>query len=143
MAKFVGALPTDLVMQFSKLEGVTQQMFEDMTQAGAEVVLQNVRSRIPDGLRDAITEKNIVITKPYTTPSDGGVNTQIMIVDYFYNRYGIKTPAPLVANMYEYGSSSREKYPRKRFFRACFNRKQIETAMLEVQEKYLNGELPK
>lgn len=140
MARFEGALPDDLIRQFKALEINTREMFEEMTQAGAMVVMKNVKAKIPKGLAKSIHDENILITKPYTTPSDGGVNTQIMIVDYFYNRYDKKTPAPLVANMFEYGSSSREKYPREPFFRACFKRKQIETAMLEVQERYIRGD---
>jgi len=140
MAKFIENLPDDLIRQFKMLEINSHELFEEMTQAGAKVVMQQVKAKIPKGLAEAITDENITITKPYVTPSDGGVNTQIMIVDYFQNRYDKKTPAPLVANMYEYGSSSREKYPKQPFFRACFKRKLIETAMLEVQERYIKGD---
>lgn len=143
MAKFRDALPDELIRQFESMNIVTHEMLEEMTKAGAMVVMSNVKARIPKGLREVITDKNLLITKPYTTPSDGGVNTQIMIVEYFQNRYDKKTPAPLVANMYEYGSTSREKYPKQPFFRASFKRKQIETAMLEVQEKFISGEFSK
>ena len=59
-----------------------------------------------------------------------------MISGYFTNKDGKTTPAPLVANMFEYGSRSR-KYPKKPFFRSSFNKSQIEKAMLKVQEKYI------
>jgi hypothetical protein len=62
-----------------------------------------------------------------------------MIVGYFTNRNGERIPAPLVANMFEYGSSNR-KYPKKPFFRQSFNKAQIEKAMLRVQEKYIKGD---
>ena len=59
-----------------------------------------------------------------------------MISGYFTNRDGEITPAPLVANMFEYGSSKR-KYPKQPFFRQSFNAAQITKAMLKVQEKYI------
>jgi hypothetical protein len=62
-----------------------------------------------------------------------------MIVGYFTNKDGDTTPAPLVANMFEYGSSSR-KYPKQPFFRQSFNKGQIEKAMLRVQDKYIKGD---
>lgn len=140
MAKFKVELPNDLIKQFEKLEINTPQMLEEMTQAGARVVLENVRAKIPKGLAKSLSDDNLDITKPYRTPSDDGVNTQVMITGYFVNRYGKKTPAPLVANMFEYGSSSNPNYPRQRFFRIAFKQKQITEAMMKVQDKYLRGE---
>ena len=67
------------------------------------------------------------------------INCQAMIVGYFTNRNGERVPAPLVANMFEYGSSTR-KYPKQPFFRQSFNKGEIEKAMLRVQEKYIKGD---
>lgn len=138
MAKFTSALPTDLIKLFTELEINTEQMLGEMVTAGAEVAKSNIKAKMPPELRDSLTDENIILTKVYKTPSDDGINCQAMISGYFTNRYGERTPAPLVANMFEYGSSSR-RYPKKPFFRASFNKGQIEKAMLQVQKKYIEG----
>jgi hypothetical protein len=94
---------------------------------------------MPRELYEALGSDNIIVSRVYKTPSDDGINCQAMIVGYFTNRNGERIPAPLVANMFEYGSSNR-KYPKKPFFRQSFNKAQIEKAMLRVQEKYIKGD---
>lgn len=138
MAKFVGGLPEDLIKEFTKLEINTPKMLGEMVQAGANVAKANIKAKMPQALRDGLSDNNIILTKVYKTPSDDGINCQAMISGYFTNRDGVTTPAPLVANMFEYGSSSR-KYPKQPFFRQSFNKGQIEKAMLKVQEKYIKG----
>lgn len=136
MAKFVGGLPVELIKQFSTLEVNTDKMLGEMVQAGAEVAKSNIKAKMPPALRAGLTDNNIILTKVYKTPSDDGINCQAMISGYFTNRDGEITPAPLVANMFEYGSSKR-KYPKQPFFRQSFNAAQITKAMLKVQEKYI------
>lgn len=136
MARFEGGLPKDLIKQFEDLELNVENMLGDMVKAGAEVAKANIKAKMPKALREGLSDRNIILTKVYKTPSDDGINCQAMISGYFVNRNGETTPAPLVANMFEYGSHSR-KYPKKPFFRASFNKSQIETAMLKVQEKYI------
>lgn len=131
MAKFKAEIPKDLINSFKDLEANTDTMLSEMTKAGAEVVANNMQANAPDGLKDKIK-----ITKSYKTPSDGGVNTKVYISGYFINRYGKETPAPIVANMFEYGSSKRE-YPKKPFLRRSFRKNQIEQAMKKVQDKYI------
>ena len=140
MANFYLKLPDEEIKRFERLGVNTGKMLEDMTQAGARVVCDIVRAKIPKGLAKSLSDDNLGVTAPYRTPSDDGVNTQVMITGYFTNRYGKKTPAPLVANMFEYGSSSNPNYPRERFFRIAFKPEPIRKAMLEVQDKYLRGE---
>lgn len=140
MANFYVKLPDEEIKRFERLGVNTGKMLEEMTQAGARVVCDIVRAKIPKGLAKSLSDDNLDVTKPYRTPSDDGVNTQVMITGYFTNRYGKKTPAPLVANMFEYGSSSNPNYPRERFFRISFKPEPIRKAMLEVQDKYLRGE---
>ena len=139
MAHFEGTFATDLIKQFDSLEINCEAMFGEMVQAGAEVVQENVMAKMPQGLRDVITENNVTLTKVYKTPTDDGINCQCMITGYFENRDGKKTPAPLVANMFEYGSSLK-KYPKHPFFRTSFKKGPIEAAMLKVQKKYIEGE---
>lgn len=136
MAAFVGGMPDDLIKMFSELEKNTEQMLADMVTAGARVVEANVNAKMPRDLKKVLNGNNIKVTKAYKTPSDDGINAQVMITGYFVNRHNQVTPAPLVANIFEYGRSGAP-YPKKPFFRACFNEKQIETAMLKAQEKYI------
>ena len=139
MARFEGILPTELIKQFETLEVNTEKMLGDMVEAGAEVARQNVEAKMPRALRESLGSDNIIVSRVYKTPSDDGINCQAMIVGYFVNRDGETVPAPLVANMFEYGSSSRE-YPKQPFFRASFNKAQIEKAMLRVQDQYIKGD---
>ena len=136
MASFNADLPKDLIKLFTDLEINTEKMLGEMVEAGAEVARQNVKAKMPPAFRSGLAEDNIILTRVYKTPSDDGINCQAMISGYFTNKDGKETPAPLVANMFEYGSSKRE-YPKQPFFRSSFNKGQIERAMLKVQEKYI------
>ena len=139
MAKFTGELPTELIKQFETLELNTEKMLGEMVETGAEVARQNIEAKMPRALREALGSDNIVISRVYKTPSDDGINCQAMIVGYFTNKNGEKIPAPLVANVFEYGRSN-SPFPKQPFFRQSFNKGQIEKAMLRVQEKYIKGD---
>lgn len=138
MARFEGGLPTDLIKLFTELEINTEEMLSEMVEAGANVALKNVCAKMPRTLRAGLIQSGeaIKLTRVYKTPSDDGINCQVIITGYFINRYGEKTPAPLVANLFEYGRST-SPYPKQPFFRASFNKGQIEKAMIKVQEKYI------
>lgn len=135
MASFNGAMDSDLIKMFEQLEKDTPKMLEDMVKAGAEVVAENVNAKMPRALKNALTQP-VKITKPYITPSDNATNCQVCISGYFVNRYKQIVPAPLVANIFEYGRSGAP-YPKQPFFRACFSDKNIEKAMEKAQEKYI------
>jgi hypothetical protein len=139
MARFESLLPTELIKQFETLEINTEKMLGEMVEAGAEVAEKNIIAKIPRALYEGLGSDNIITSRVYKTPSDDGINCQAMIVGYFTNRDGETTPAPLVANMFEYGSSSR-KYPKQPFFRQSFNKGEISKAMLRVQDKYIKGD---
>ena len=134
MAKCELQLPNELIKEFEQLNKKSDEMFEEMTKAGAEVVYSNVKSNIPSSWRDSDIMNCLVISKTYKTPSDDGVNTKVMFSGYFKNKNGVKTAAPLVANVFEYGSSKVDKQP---FLRKSFKKAQIEKAMLHVQDKYI------
>ena len=136
MARFEGGLPDDLIKLFQELDINTEKMLGEMVEAGAEVARANVWAKMPRAFADSLTFDNVILTRVYKTPSDDGINCQVMISGYFNNEDGEETPAPLVANMFEYGSSKKE-YPKKPFFRSSFNKSQIETVMLRVQDKYI------
>lgn len=139
MAKFEMELPNDLIKQFEELEGNTTEMLGEMTKAGAEVVMNNVKANAPSSLRDSNIMQCLKMTKTYKTPSDDGINNKVAFYGYFINHRGVETPAPLVLNIFEYGSDSRG-IAKKPFFRKSFKKTDIERAMLEVQKKYIKGD---
>ena len=136
MARFKAELPNDLIKQFESLEKNTDKMLEEMTEAGAKVVLSNIKSSVPSSWYSSGIMKCLKVTRPYKTPSDDGVNTKIAFYGYFINRNKERIPAPLVANVTEYGRSN-SPYPKKPFMRRAFNRSKIEKAMQAVQDNYI------
>lgn len=136
MAKFVMQLPTEILKDIEYINGNSDKIFGEMTKAGAEVTVKNVKSNIPKSFVDSNIMNCLKVTKVYKTPSDQGINTKVGFFGYFTNHLGKKTPAPLVANVFEYGSSKFTKQP---FFRRSFKKAQIEQAMLEAQKKFSKG----
>lgn len=136
MATFNLSLPTEILEDLKKISDNSEQIFGAMTTAGAEVALSAVKANVPSSWKSSNIMNNIGITKEYKTPSDDGINTKVIISGYFQNRNDVKTPAPLVANVFEYGSS---KFPKRPFFRKSFNKKAIEQAMFNAQIKASGG----
>lgn len=136
MARFNAELPNDIIKQFETVEKNTDKMLEEMTEAGARVVLSNIKSSVPQSWYTSNIMRCLKITRPYKTPSDDGVNTKIAFYGYFINRNKERIPAPLVANVTEYGRSN-SPYPKKPFMRRSFKKAQIEKAMQAVQDKYI------
>lgn len=136
MARFDAEMPTELLKLFDELGAETQEMLGEMTQAGAEVVLKNVKSNVPASFRGSDIMNCLKITRVYKTPSDDGVNTKVAFYGYFVNKEGETVPAPLVCNVTEYGRSKAlvKKHP---FMRKSFRKKEIEAAMQKVQDKYI------
>lgn len=138
MAKLVMDIDDSVLKDISYIDKQFDHIFGGMTKAGAEVVYKNVISALPGALRSSGFAKNVKLSKVYKTPSDDGINTKVMITGYFINKDGRKTPAPLVANMFEYGSS-KKKYPKHPFFRKSFKKSQIMKAMEEAQKNLSGG----
>ena len=136
MAKFELELPTELMAQIEKLNKDSEKIFGGMTKAGAEVTLKTVKANAPQGWKNSRIMNNIKVTRTYKTPSDGGINNKVIISGYFINENGVKTPAPLVANVFEYGSSKFSKQP---FFRRSFRKSDIERAMRKAQKELSGG----
>lgn len=136
MAKFTMELPKEIMKDIEFINNNSDKIFGEMTKAGAETVVKNVRTNIPKGFADSDIMNCLKITKIYKTPSDDGINTKVAFYGYFINSNGVRTPAPLVANVYEYGSS---KFTKKPFFRRSFKKAQIEQAMLKAQKEYSRG----
>ena len=137
MARFKEELPNDLIKMFQNLDQDSEKMMGEMTKAGAEKVYKNVIKNIPKSFEASNIMKCLKITKVYKTPSDEGINTKVGFYGYFKNKRGITTPAPLVANVFEHGTSTVTKQP---FMRKSFRKAEIEAGMKKVQEKYLPKE---
>lgn len=137
MAKFDMELPNDLLKEFEKLNESTEKMIGEMTKAGAETVYKRVLKNIPKSFQNSDIMKCLKITKTYKTKSDDGINTKVAFYGYFKNKRGIEEPAPLIANVFEHGTSTVKKQP---FMRKSFNKTEIESEMKKVQEKYLPKE---
>ena len=136
MAKFELEFPNDILKDFEKIYGNTDKIFGEMIKAGAEVVEKNVKANVPESFKKSKIMKCLKVTKIYKTKTDDGINIKVAFYGYFINHNGVKTPAPLVANVFEYGSS---KVTKKPFMRKSFKKKQIEKAMLEAQKKASGG----
>lgn len=136
MAKFKAELPNDLIKQLGRLEKDTEKMLAEMTEAGAEVVLGNIKANVPSSWHSSNIMKCLKVTKPYKTPSDDGINTKVAFYGYFVSRNGERAPAPLVANVTEYGRRN-GKYQKRPFLRKSFKKAQIVKAMEKVQSKYI------
>lgn len=149
MARFKMELPNELINQFKALADNSEKMIEEMTEAGAKVVYDNVLTNMQGSFNDANKLKPFLkITRTYKTPSDDGINTKVGFYGYYkdktftvrnkkngniYSYVGV--PVPLIVRAREFGSSSGEQ--KKPFFRKSFNKSQIENAMLQVQKKYI------
>lgn len=149
MARFKMELPTELINQFKNLSDNSEKMIEEMTEAGAKVVYNNVITNMQGSFEDANKlTPYLKITRTYKTPSDGGINTKVGFYGYYkdkvftvrnkkngniYSYVGV--PVPLIVRAREFGSTSGE--AKKPFFRKSFNKNQIENAMLQVQKRYI------
>lgn len=138
MAKIIVDIDDSVLKDISYIDKQFDHIFGGMTKAGAEVVYKNVISALPESLKSSGFSSHVKLSKVYRTPSDDGINTKVMITGYFINKDGRKTPAPLVANMFEYGSS-KKKYPKQPFFRKSFKKSQIMKAMEEAQKSLSGG----
>ena len=134
MARFEMELPLDLIKEIEELDKNTEKMLGEMTEAGAKVAFDRIKGGMPSSIAQSDMVNCLQITKTYKTPTDDGVNTKVAFYGYFTNQNGVRTPAPLVANVFEYGSTKVAKQP---FIRKAFNKAQITKAMLEVQKKYI------
>jgi hypothetical protein len=144
MARFDSELPTELLKVFDELETNCEEIFGNMTKAGAEVVYKNVKSNMAKSFKSTkALDKGLKITKVYKTPSDDGINVYVGFYGYDPDSKPTKkhpygTPIPLIALAREYGTSRGEQ--KKPFLRKSFNKSQIEQEMLKVQNKYIKGD---
>ncbi len=137
MAQFNQQLPNDLIKEFEELAIATPKMMGEMTKAGAETVERIVRNNLSKSFKSTDRlSKCLFVSKTYHTPSDDSINNKVMF--YGYLDAEKKHPAPLVAMAREYGTSKGE--VKKPFFRKAFKKADIESAMKQVEQKYLPKE---
>ena len=138
MAKFELELPTEIMQDFQRIHDNADEIFGQMTKAGAEVVNANIRANVPQSIKKSKMMQCLKTTKVYKTPSDDGINTKIGFYGYFVNEDGKTVPAPLVANVFEYGRSNAP-FPKQPFMRKSFKKGEIEQAMLQAQRNASGG----
>lgn len=136
MARFKAELPNDIIKQFEGVEKSTDAMLAEMTEAGAKIVLANIKANVPSSWHSSNIMKCLKVSRTYKTPTDDGINTKVAFYGYFKNKNGEIIPAPLVANVTEYGRSN-SPYPKQPFLRKSFKKADIERAMQAVQDKYI------
>ena len=136
MAGFNLELPTELILSFKELNGNAEVMMEKMTQAGAKVVMNNIKNNMKKSFKTTRSlEKGLKISRSYKTTKDDAINTKVG----FYGRDDDGIAIPLKALAREYGTSRGEK--KKPFLRKAFKTEgPIVEAMLKVQEAYLPNE---
>lgn len=151
MARFVMELPTDILKDFEKIYKNCDDIFGQMTRAGAEVALNSVKAHVPN----SDLANYVKLTKTYKTPSDDGINTKVIFSGYmpfkgnrttFSRRNGSGklyttskgVPAEFVAMVFEYGRSGYP-FPKQPFFRKSFRKGAIEAAMLKKQKEASGG----
>ena len=87
MAKFKMELPTELINQFKALADNSEKMIEEMTEAGANVVYNNVIENMQGSFKDANKLRPYLkITRTYKTPSDDGINTKVGFYGYYKDK---------------------------------------------------------
>jgi hypothetical protein len=138
MAKFQLELPTEIMKDIQKIYDNADEIFGEMTRAGAEVVNSNIEANVPQAIKQSPMMRCLKVTKTYKTPSDDGINTKVGFYGYFINENGERVPAPLVANVFEYGRSNLP-FPKHPFLRKSFKKGDIEAAMIKAQKKASGG----
>ncbi len=138
MAKFEMELPEELMNDLTTINDNADKIFGEMTKAGAEVVYKNIQSNIPKSFIGSNIMHCLKLTRVYKTPTDGGINTKVGFYGYFKNKQGHVVPAPLIANVFEYGRSNLP-FKKQPFLRKSFKKNQIEQAMREAQKKASGG----
>ena len=75
MARYQMELPTEVMKQFERIYDNADEIFGEMTKAGAEVVMQNIKANAPASFKASRIMNCLRLTKSYKTPSDDGINT--------------------------------------------------------------------
>ena len=95
MARFEIQLPTEIMKDIQKIYDNSEQIFGEMTKAGAEVAMQNIIAYVPASFKNSNIMSCLKLTRTYKTPTDDGINTKVGFYGYFTNEDGKRTPAVL------------------------------------------------
>lgn len=127
-------LPTRLMEDFDYLYNEYPEILDEVLKAGGKVAYDTVKANAPSSFRGSNIMKKLKMTKVYRTSSDDAVNIKIGFYGYFVNHNKRITPAPLVANVFEYGSTKFQKRP---FFRKSMRNRLIIITMLKKEQELL------
>lgn len=114
MGKLEVTLPYEELELLRHYVDDSTEIFSEVVKAGGQAAYENVKANAPASFKKSPIMKKLKMTKVYRTPSDGAINVKVGFYGYFINQNKKVTPAPLVANVFEYGSS---KFPKQPFFR--------------------------
>ena len=90
MARFEMQLPEAIIKDFQKIYDNADQIFGEMTKAGAEVAMHNIQANVPASFKNSQIMNCLRMTKTYKTPSDDGINTKVGFYGYFINKKGVR-----------------------------------------------------
>ena len=139
MARFKQELPNDIIKDIKERELKAEDIFGELCNSGADVVVQNVKNnmaKVFDSTRSL--ERGLKKTKVYKSPSDDGINVKVGFYGYDgvpTKQYPKGTPIPLKVMAREYGTSRGE--DKKPFFRKSFKKNEIGTAMRKKQKELI------
>jgi hypothetical protein len=118
----------------------SERIFSEVVKAGGQAAYENVKANVPASFRKSEIMHCLKMTRIYRTSYDNAINVKIGFYGYFTNHLGKRTPAPLVANVFEYGSS---KFPKQPFFRFAISGGKVIRTMGQTFRSFVrSGELP-
>ncbi len=140
MAQFKAELPTDLMDELKELDTNLDSMFDEMVEAGTEVVYNNLTRNMNKAFKSTRSlRKGLVKSTPKKLRKNDGSGSWVGFDGYdtsqISKQYPKGKPIPLIAMAREYGTSRGE--AKKPFLRPAVNKSQIESAMASVQAKYI------
>jgi len=134
MARFDVEVGNDIVQQMERLQLDGDKVFGEMVDAGAEVVLRNMRSNMRASFKTTRSlEQGLRKTRVYKTPSDDGIAVKVGFSGY--NDKGV--PVPLIASARDRGTKRGE--AKRPFFRKSFDKTAIESAMRRIEPRLFKG----
>ena len=142
MARFNADIDNGIIQAMEAMGKRSSEVIEQMVDAGADVVLRNVRSNMRSSYKSSRSlEAGLGKTRVYKTPSDDGISVKVGFRGYSplhkSKRFSEGVPIPLIASARERGTKRGE--ARKPFFRKSFNKSAIEQAMKAVEPKLFEG----
>lgn len=132
MGKFEFKLPTEELELLKHYVNDSNKIFSEIVKAGGKAAYENVKANAPASFKKSNIMNKLKMTKVYRTPSDEAINVKIGFYGYFINHNNKVTPAPLVANVFEYGSRF---FPKQPFFRRSINSARVKKVMGETYKK--------